>query len=56
MEYVNLPNSDLKVSPLCVGCWQFNGGQQSADKTWNAMPVEVGVPNCAQVHRFSDQI
>jgi myo-inositol catabolism protein IolS len=41
MEYITLSNSDLKVSPICVGCWQFNGDQQSADKTWDAQPEQV---------------
>ena len=41
MEYNTLGNTDLKVSRVCVGTWQFNDGQQSADKTWNAQACEV---------------
>ena len=41
MERVQLGNSDIKVSPVCVGCWQFNGGAQSADKTWNPQTEQV---------------
>eukprot|EP00914_Ancora_sagittata_P022841 GHVO01045298.1.p1 GENE.GHVO01045298.1~~GHVO01045298.1.p1 ORF type:complete len:336 (+),score=29.19 GHVO01045298.1:81-1088(+) len=40
MELVTLPNSDLKVSRLCLGCWQFNDNQQSADKTWQAQTFQ----------------
>ena len=42
MEYVTIPGTDLNVSKVCLGTWQFNGGQQSADKTWEAMPEQVG--------------
>ena len=38
---VKLSGSDLKVSSVCIGCWQFNGGEQSADKTWPAQEPEV---------------
>ena len=41
MERVQLGSSDIKVSPICVGCWQFNNGAQSADKTWNPQPEQV---------------
>ena len=37
---VQLGTSDLQVSPICVGCWQFNGNQ--ADETWPAQPEHVG--------------
>ncbi|ELU18050.1 hypothetical protein CAPTEDRAFT_222791 [Capitella teleta] len=40
MERVTLPNSDLQVSQLCLGCWQFNDNQQSADKTWAAQTFD----------------
>ncbi|XP_013387869.1 uncharacterized protein LOC106156969 [Lingula anatina] len=40
MQRVNLPGSDLNVSPICLGTWQFNGGQVGGDKTWGAMSVE----------------
>ena len=41
MSRVQLGNSDIQVSPVCVGCWQFNGGK--ADETWPAQPEEVGL-------------
>ncbi len=34
MERVPLGDSDLAVSQICVGTWQFNGG--TADETWPA--------------------
>ncbi|XP_033120708.1 uncharacterized oxidoreductase YqkF-like [Anneissia japonica] len=39
MQRSLLGNSDLSVSPICLGCWQFNGGK--ADETWPAQPIEV---------------
>lgn len=39
MERVSLKGCDVKVSPICVGAWQFNGG--SADKTWPAQDETV---------------
>ncbi|XP_076819135.1 putative oxidoreductase YqkF [Clavelina lepadiformis] len=32
MKKVKLSNSDLEVSPVCLGCWQFNDGK--SDITW----------------------
>lgn len=39
MDRVQLGTSDLQVSPICVGCWQFNGNQ--GDETWPAQPEHV---------------
>ncbi|OQV22078.1 putative General stress protein 69 [Hypsibius exemplaris] len=39
MLYETLPGSDLKVSRVCLGTWQFNGG--AADLTWNPQDVKV---------------
>ena len=41
MDRVQLGTSDLQVSPICVGCWQFNGNQ--ADETWPAQPEHVSI-------------
>lgn len=46
MERKKLADSDITVSPICVGCWQFNGGEQSADKTWNAQDEQVDHAPC----------
>ncbi|XP_072029080.1 uncharacterized oxidoreductase YccK-like isoform X1 [Amphiura filiformis] len=39
MNRVQLGSSDLQVSPICIGCWQFNGGK--ADETWPAQQEQV---------------
>ncbi|XP_038045199.1 aldo-keto reductase IolS-like [Patiria miniata] len=39
MERVALAGSDLMVSPICIGTWQFNGGK--ADETWPAQDETV---------------
>ena len=41
MNRIKLSGTDIEVSPVCIGCWQFNNGEQSADKTWPAQPIEV---------------
>ena len=41
MSRVTLPGTDLSVSPVCIGTWQFNNDVQTADKTWPAQPYEV---------------
>nr|CAB3257997.1 voltage-gated potassium channel subunit beta-2-like [Phallusia mammillata] len=46
MERVKLSNSDLEVSRVCLGCWQFNDGK--ADNTWHAQDVKV---SCAIVDK-----
>lgn len=37
----NLGSSDLKVSKLCIGCWQFNDGQMDGSKTWSGQSFEM---------------
>jgi len=41
MQYLELPNTDIKVSPVCLGTWQFNSDFQTKDKTWAPMPEDV---------------
>lgn len=36
-----LGDSDLSVTPICVGCWQFNDGEMSGDRTWNGQPYAM---------------
>jgi len=40
MEHVTLPNSDLKVSNVCIGTWQFNASEMTRDKTWQGQSIE----------------
>jgi len=35
-----LGESDLRVSPIGLGCWQFSGGQGLAGSYWPALPEE----------------
>ncbi|XP_041366608.1 1-deoxyxylulose-5-phosphate synthase YajO-like [Gigantopelta aegis] len=39
MQHVTLPGTDLKVSQLCHGCWQFNNNTTTVN--WDAQPLEV---------------
>ncbi|XP_078671553.1 putative oxidoreductase YccK [Branchiostoma floridae x Branchiostoma belcheri] len=39
MERRQLANTDLHVSPVCLGAWQFNEGK--ADETWPAQDEQV---------------
>lgn len=39
MNRVKLAGTDLEVSPVCLGCWQFNGGAQ--DITWSPQEEKV---------------
>ncbi|CAH1778405.1 unnamed protein product [Owenia fusiformis] len=39
MDLVNLADSDLRVSGVCIGTWQFNDGV--ADNTWDGQTYEV---------------
>ena len=39
MEYITLPQTDLKVSRICLGCWQMNAGVANA--SWEAQSYEV---------------
>ncbi|CAK9294926.1 unnamed protein product [Gordionus sp. m RMFG-2023] len=42
MKLVHLKNSDLKVSPICLGTWQFNGNTAGTSMgTWNAQDINV---------------
>ena len=41
MKFVTLPNTDIKVSPICLGTWQFNNSFQTKDKTWDPMTEQV---------------
>uniref|UniRef100_A0A0B7BDM3 NADP-dependent oxidoreductase domain-containing protein n=1 Tax=Arion vulgaris TaxID=1028688 RepID=A0A0B7BDM3_9EUPU len=38
MEHITIKGTDLKVSPFCLGTWQFNDGQQ--DITWPSQTAE----------------
>ncbi|XP_063421088.1 1-deoxyxylulose-5-phosphate synthase YajO-like [Mytilus trossulus] len=47
---VLLPGTDLNVSRLCLGCWQFNANK--ANPSWDAQPEEVSkaiVDKCFEV-------
>ncbi|XP_070565685.1 uncharacterized oxidoreductase YccK-like [Ptychodera flava] len=39
MEKTTLPGTDLNVSRICIGCWQFNADK--SDKTWPAQTEET---------------
>ncbi|XP_071952239.1 uncharacterized oxidoreductase YqkF-like [Antedon mediterranea] len=39
MQRSLLGSSDLNVSQICLGCWQFNGGK--SDETWPAQSIKV---------------
>ncbi|XP_077979190.1 putative oxidoreductase YccK [Glandiceps talaboti] len=39
MEKITLPGTELNVSRVCIGCWQFNGGQ--CDLTWPAQSEQT---------------
>lgn len=39
MELITLPGTELKVSPVCLGTWQFNNG--ITNNTWDAQTEEV---------------
>ncbi len=39
MRRVKLGSSDLEVSNICLGCWQFNGGGE--DITWAKQEEKV---------------
>lgn len=41
MNRVKLAGTDLEVSPVCLGCWQFNGGAQ--DITWSPQEEKVSL-------------
>ncbi len=36
-----LGRTDIKVTPVGLGCWQFSGGQGMAGKFWEAIPQPV---------------
>ncbi|KAL4222399.1 hypothetical protein ACF0H5_018438 [Mactra antiquata] len=39
MEYQTLPRTDLKVSRICLGCWQMNDNKANA--SWEAQTYET---------------
>ena len=39
MEKVRLAGTDLDVSQICLGCWQFNDNK--ANVSWDAQCIEV---------------
>ncbi|KPK82438.1 MAG: aldo/keto reductase [Gemmatimonas sp. SM23_52] len=41
VEQLQLGASDIAVSPLGLGCWQFSGGRGLAGRYWEALPSEV---------------
>lgn len=45
---ITLPGTNLNVSRVCLGCWQFNGGKDTVN--WDAQTPEVGV--VIAIHRF----
>lgn len=50
MEKRELPGTDLKVSPLCLGCWQFN--DDKANINWEGQTKETSkaiVDKCFEV-------
>ena len=40
-----IPNTDISVSVICLGTWQFDGTEGAADNTWGYMPEET----CAEI-------
>eukprot|EP00005_Dracoamoeba_jomungandri_P002947 CAMPEP_0174255228 /NCGR_PEP_ID=MMETSP0439-20130205/4563_1 /TAXON_ID=0 /ORGANISM="Stereomyxa ramosa, Strain Chinc5" /LENGTH=342 /DNA_ID=CAMNT_0015337307 /DNA_START=1 /DNA_END=1026 /DNA_ORIENTATION=- len=38
MEYITLPQTDLRVSRICLGTWQFSG---KGDNTWDEIPQDT---------------
>lgn len=49
---ITLPGTNLNVSRVCLGCWQFNGGKDTVN--WDAQTPEVSVVTA--IHRFPDVI
>lgn len=45
---ITLPGTNLNVSRVCLGCWQFNGGKDTVN--WDAQTPEVCVVTA--IHRF----
>jgi len=41
MQRNKLGSSDLEVSNVCLGCWQFNGGEK--DMTWQKQDEQVSI-------------
>ena len=39
MEHIQLKGTDLKVSPVCLGTWQFNDGTTNIQ--WPVQTAEV---------------
>ena len=40
-----LPGTDIEVSKVCLGCWQFSGTQDTPDATWGSMDQAVSTPD-----------
>ncbi|GFS14848.1 aldo/keto reductase [Elysia marginata] len=40
MERITLKGTDLKVSPICLGTWQFNDSAQTITSTWPPQTAE----------------
>ena len=38
-QRITLPGTNLNVSRICLGCWQFNGGKDTVN--WGAQTPEV---------------
>eukprot|EP00698_Gefionella_okellyi_P009269 TRINITY_DN2344_c0_g1_i6.p1 TRINITY_DN2344_c0_g1~~TRINITY_DN2344_c0_g1_i6.p1 ORF type:complete len:337 (-),score=78.56 TRINITY_DN2344_c0_g1_i6:511-1521(-) len=51
MQRRNIPGTDLQVSPVCLGTWQFAGSSDHQDMTWGA-PEEAA--SIATVHAALD--
>lgn len=49
---ITLPGTNLNVSRVCLGCWQFNGGKDTVN--WDAQTPEVSVVTA--IHRFPGAI
>jgi len=41
MDLRPLGKTDLRISPIGLGCWQFSSGQGLVGKYWPALPVET---------------
>ncbi|XP_045167959.2 1-deoxyxylulose-5-phosphate synthase YajO-like [Mercenaria mercenaria] len=39
MDYITLPRTDIKVSRICLGCWQMNDNKANA--SWEAQTYET---------------